>query len=107
MELETLAEIQRDDVAVETSACELQGLFVHGSQSKNVVLCRERIQSRILKGIRESERYATSDFELWGEILVWERIWYGAGLTWLVGVARGLHIDTHKLVRQLSGHAMV
>jgi hypothetical protein len=41
--LEALAEIQRDNVAIQTSTCELQGLLVYGSQSKDVVLSCQRI----------------------------------------------------------------
>ena len=107
MELEALAEIQRDDVAIKTSTCELQGLFVHGSQRKDVVLGCQRIESSILKRVRESECYATSDFEFWREVSVWERIWNGAGLGWSVGVAKGLCIAAYKLVRQLSRHTVI
>jgi len=107
VKLEALAEIQRDDVAIKTSTRELQCLFVHGSQSKDIVLGCQRIESRVLKRVREGERYATSDFELWRKVFVWQRIWYGAGLGWSVGVAKGLCIAAYKLIGKLSRHTVI
>lgn len=48
MELEALGEVQRDNVAVQTTACELQRLFVNGSEGQDVVLGCQRVEARIL-----------------------------------------------------------
>lgn len=76
-----MGEVEGDDVAIKTAACELEGSFVGGTESEDVVGRGEGCEAGILVArFGESQGESPQDCKLRGDILLWERIWNGAFL---------------------------